>query len=153
MTVILKNIQNEVIMALALILLSASIGYNVSEPQNTITIDSDSDSYQDIATNLDVVMQDVIANPENYDLGTVQDTIFYDYYPWAQRHPDTRQETFTAYLEACNQVIIRISNGEQVDTTEMDRLYSELVPTATKNSNQNLKVNSPYLWVVGVPSN
>ena len=152
MTLILKNAQNEVIMALALILLGVSVGYNVSEPQNTITIDSDYDSYQVMATNLNIVMQDVITNPGNYDLGTVQGTIFYDYYPWVQRHPDPRQETFTSYLEACNQIIISISNGETADTTEMYRLYYLLVPE-DKTTKQNVEVNSPYLWAVTVPSN
>lgn len=157
MTVLIKNVQNELIMALALLLLGASTGYNVSDHSNVITIDSDFDSYQDKAEEVNILMQDVILNPGNYDLGAVQDKIFYEYYPWAERHSDSRQGTFVAYLEACNQVVIGLSNGEQVDTTEMDQLYRELnldtqISVSQGNPETNLKIDTPFLWVAGVPS-
>lgn len=148
--IILNKIQNEVKIALAILLLGASVGYNVPEHTNVITIDSDFDSYQDKTEELNLLIQDVILNPGNYDLGTVQDNIFHDYYPWAERHPDGRQETFVEYLEACNQIIIDLSNGEQVDTTEMNELYSKLIPTAPESKKTIAKLDTPFLWVAGV---
>jgi len=118
---ILKKFQNEIAVALALILLSAGIGINTAsdEPYNP---------FESRVLKIDERMQDLINNPVNNDLANMQQDIFYDYYPWAERQAAGEQkDTFIAYLEACNQVVIQLSKGGEADTDKMNELKAELI--------------------------
>lgn len=118
---ILKKFQNEIAVALALILLSAGIGINTAsdEPYNP---------FESRVLKIDERMQDLINNPVTNDLANMQQDIFYDYYPWAERQAAGEQkDTFIAYLEACNQVVISLSKTGEADTSEMNELKAELI--------------------------
>ena len=145
-----KKFQKEIIFALVFALLGA--GYNVSEQQNNLTIDLNYNVFEARTTDVNKMMDAVLTNPTEENLVNAQQNILYAYAPWANRQTGKQKNLFLDYLEACNQVIISISNGEQADTTEMYRLYSLLVPEE-KTNEQNIKVNSPFLWVAGATVN
>jgi len=145
-----KKFQKEIIFALVIALLGA--GYNVSEQQNTLTIDLNYNAFEARTTDVSKMMDVVLTNPTEENLINAQQNILYAYAPWANRQTGEQKNLFLDYLEACNQIIISISNGETADTTEMYRLYYLLVPDE-KTTKQNVEVNSPYLWAAAVPSN
>lgn len=119
-TAVLKKFQNEIILALALILLGVGIGYNTAN-------DKPYNPYESRVLEIDGMMQGVLNNPTETNLVDAQQDIFYTYYPWAERQAEGEQkDTFVAYLEACNQVIISLSKTEQADTSMMDELRNEL---------------------------
>lgn len=118
---VLKKYQTELLVALALILLGAGIGYNTASeaPYNP---------YEARVLEIDMMMQNIIDNPAERALVDAQQDLFYTYYPWAERQVDGQQkEIFVEYLEACNQIIISISKGLEPDTGEMIRLKNELI--------------------------
>jgi len=126
----LKKFQNEIIVALALILLGSCIGYTVSENgRSEIVIDApDYNIYEKPVTDINNSVYGALTNPTNNNLVNVQQDLFYTYYPWAERQVDGQQkEIFVEYLEACNQIIISISKGLEPDTGEMIRLKNELI--------------------------
>jgi hypothetical protein len=107
--------------ALALILISAGIGYNVADEKTY-------NPYESRVTEIDSRMQEVILNPTENNLVNMQTDLFYIYDPWADRQPSGEQkDTFKAYLEACNQVVISLSKTGQADTSKMTELKNKLI--------------------------
>lgn len=119
--VTLKKFQNEIILALALILLGAGVGYNTTSEEQY-------NPYESRVLEIDGMMQGALNNPTETGLADAQQDIFYTYSPWAQRQVAGEQkDNFIAYLEACNQVIIEKSNGIEPDTSKMIKLKNELL--------------------------
>lgn len=116
---ILKKFQTEIAVALALIFLSAGIGYNAAddEPYNP---------YESRVDSIDKMMQNVITNPTDDNLGNMQTDIFYTYYPWAERQTEGEQNgNYIAYLEACNQVVISLSKEGNPGLNEKINVMNE----------------------------
>lgn len=121
MSILLTKAKTELTLALALVLLTAFLGSNVSNHTQ-----KEYNPYSDKAQEVNAMMQGVLTNPSETNLETAQNNIFYDYAPWAKRQNDSQKEEFLSYLEACNQVIISMSKGQQPDTSKMDELYNNL---------------------------
>jgi hypothetical protein len=120
-TAILKKFQNEIIVALALILISAGIGYNVAH-ENTYN------PYESKVVEIDGRMQEVLLNPTENNLANMQTDIFYIYDPWGDRQvAGGQKDNFIDYLESCNQVIISLSQTGEADTSKMIALKNKLI--------------------------
>jgi len=117
-TALIQKYQNEfVLFVLALLLLGAGMS-TTQEKYNP---------FEAKTQEVDRMIQDVLKNPTEQNLGAAQDELFYNYYPWAERQTSENKDTFIAYLEACNQVIIQKSNGIEPDTSEMNSLKNQLL--------------------------
>jgi hypothetical protein len=117
----LKKFQTEIIVALALILISAGIGYNVADenPYNP---------YKSKVVEIDGRMQEVLLNPTENNLANMQTDLFYIYDPWGDRQVAGGQKgNFIDYLESCNQVIISLSQTGEADTSKMIALKNKLI--------------------------
>lgn len=126
-TAFLKKFQNEIILALALILLGAGAGYNVTEESNTISLDSNYNVFEVRTQDVSGMMDIVLANPTEENLVNAQQNILYEYAPWANRQTGEKKEQFLDYLEACNQVIISLSETGEADTSKMESLKNDLI--------------------------
>lgn len=120
-TIIFQKFYKEIITAIALIFIGAILS------QSAIFTDEHYNPYEDNVNKIDRMMQGVLKNPTEQNLGAAQDELFYTYYPWAERQTSENTDTFISYLEACNQVIIQKSNGIEPDTSEMIQLRNDLL--------------------------
>ena len=119
---------------LSALLLTGVIGGNVVHTENQMDI------YDYKMGQIDKEMKAVVENPTDENIQVVYFDLMEEM-QWSRRHISDRSSEYEAYLEACNDKLISLSNGNHEDMA------------TTKNDNQNTNVNSPYLWAVAAPSN
>jgi len=126
---------------LSLLILSGAVGDNHTQTEKPF------DVYEYKTELIGNQMLYVISDPSNSNIHAV----YYDLLEemqWSGRHISTKSATYEAYLEACNDVLISLSSGEQADTTEMNALYAELVPSTQGSYEENVKINkdATFFW-------
>jgi len=124
-------------------------GFTIKQIEEAQTFDLFSDKAKN---DVQPMMEKVFDNPTERNLRKVNNHLYIGVQNWVDSHEDENKEVFQEYLDECESIINDIQAGKQVDTTEMYRLYYLLVPDE-KSNEQNIKVNSPFLWAVAVPSN
>lgn len=129
MGVMLGAASDKFILALvSALLLTGAIGGNYTPTEEKINV------YDYKMGQIDDKMKAVMADPTEANINAV----YYDLMgemQWSKRHVSDRSSEYEAYLESCNDVLIGLSKGEFVTTTE-------------KNDNEQVKVNSyPFMWV------
>jgi len=143
MGMVAQAASDKLVLALmsALVLSGAIGGSHVQTDFNTFDI------YEYKAEQINNEMKVVSENPSDENIKAV----YYDLLEemqWSGRHVNEKSATYEAYLEACNDILISFSKGQQADTTEMNTLYAELAPSAQESHKENVKINkdATFFW-------
>jgi len=153
-TGILSNPIQQAFLAVLLIAAGFSTGYTVSEQEQPVTVSEqlqDFDQFSEKAQEVNNMMQATLSNPTEERLRMTNNKLKINYANWERREYGDNKELFHEYRLACQDVIDTMQAGKQADTTEMYRLYYMLVPEE-QTQKQNLNINSPFLWLAGIPS-
>ena len=76
---------------------------------------------------VNVMMQVVIAEPNDYNLLAANNKLKIEYTNWAKRENGQNKELFFNYLNACENVIDEMQAGNEPDLTKMNTLKNELI--------------------------
>lgn len=153
-TTILSNPIQQAFIAVLLIAAGFSTGYTVTEKEQPATVSEklqNFDQFSEKAQEVNNMMQATLSNPTEERLRMTNNKLKINYANWEHREYGDNKELFHDYRLACQDVIDDMQAGKQVDTTEMYRLYYMLVPNEHVQE-QNVNVNTPYLWLAGIPS-
>ena len=125
-TIILTKELGAALLMLAVILFGA--GYTASETQQPQV--EDIEPFNQFAYKAEHVvnplMQDVIAQPVEYNLLVADNRLNNEFVTWANRETGDDKKLFIEYITACDKVIDDMQDGKEPDTSEMDRLYADL---------------------------
>ncbi len=162
---VITNPIQQAILAILLVSAGFSTGYTVSDHQGTpeaqaVIIEEqlrDFDQFSYKAQEVDAMMQDVISNPTETNMRMANNKLKINYANWEHREYGENKELFSEYRIACQVVIDDMQSGKLADTTEMNLLYNELVPTTNEIHKEPLKISNsyPFLWLTNsiVPMN
>ena len=115
------------------LLLTGALGGNFAHTEKQ------ADVYDYKMGQIDKEMNVVMENPTDENIHAVYFDLMEEM-QWSHRHVSDRSSEYEVYLESCNDKLISLSNGEHAGIT------------TTQNNEQNVNINSPFLWLAGVPS-
>lgn len=126
-TLILSKEYGAALLIIAAILFGA--GYTASDIQQTQVEDIEPFNQFAYKAEHDVnpMMQDVIAQPIEYNLLIADNRLNNEFVTWVNDESGSDKEHFIEYLDACEVVVDDMKVGNDPDTSEMDRLYNELI--------------------------
>lgn len=132
----ISNAVNEklILTLLSVILLAGAIGGNHTQTENQF------DVYEYKTELIGNMMSDVLSNPSDSNINAAYYNLLEEM-QWSGRHVNEKSATYEAYLEACNDVLRGLSENGQADTSEMNSLYAELVPSAHEPNEGTVKID------------
>ena len=121
MSITLEAANKKLIFALlSALLLVGAIGGSQTQTKTTFNV------YEYKVGLIDEKMQAVLENPSEGNIKAVYYNLLEET-QWSGRHVSEQSATYEAYLEACNDVLLSLSKGEQPDTSKMESLKNDLI--------------------------
>lgn len=117
--VLINQYKKEVIMGVMLILLGAC-------GNAVITQEKAYDPYADRVEQVDNVMQNMIKSPSFAANDAAYKVIFMQT-AWAGRQVGEKNGLFKMYLDECDNIRVAVISGENVDTSKMEELKTDLL--------------------------
>jgi len=152
---IVTNPLQQAILAILLVSAGFSTGYTTSDQHNTFVLEDqlkDFDQFSYKAQEVNAMMLDVLENPTEDSLKMVNNRLKINYANWEHREYGDNKELFHKYRLACQDVIDNLQENGVADTTEMETIYSELVPSSKKSNEHRININAPFIFVSGFPT-
>lgn len=146
-TNVVTNPIQQAIIALILIASGFSAGHSVQD--QTVSLDeqfNEFDQFSYKAQEVNNMMQDTLANPTEERLRVANNRLKINYANWEHREYGENKELFHEYRVACQGVIDDLQERGEADTTEMNTLYAELVPSSQESHEENVKINKDAMF-------